>query len=747
MKKLISLITILTLLLTALVACKKSDGGENGGDTPSTDDGAFVIPEGLSGNDVIKLLLASQRLDSQLLKNEGDIFENGVEVMQTLASRAKANLRGATYISKTHEAERGGKVEIDGNTFTWSGFAENCNSYDYFENITQNIVSSAEQGAKLIDNTKKYVRIVDKWVSIGEEKYYLHVDKNSETIYSLISGQLNICRRHRNDSGENVYEIYISNENNETRMYYVPGERYELSQNFGTENDSHYFVADNSKGFWETMVLGAFPDHYNLSFFVMKNDICYDALVIPETQSIHLLKTVSSDKQSDILFFMDSDGKDLITLHLGAFDGFDSVEINATPDKVASSWGPDNENAVVVYDTSESEPYAATTGLESATVNLTNGNKISADMTYAGGNVTVQRVLVTYGSQIYTSELELVVNGDSDEEIFTNLKAFLDETGLECKRDIDTILGGIRRAYFELDSLISYYRWNSNHITPDGLEASMVIEDGIFANFRAMYDAIKNAEVIDFSDKEAVDLNISFAQIVKIKTASAKFENMSITVEGIELTVNDTTLYVENEEYTVGFALVSTSDEKGGLIHPAFTNDTKIVYTGTDSFTAGSANAGVTLPELSPGSYTVVAYISTSDSVRASQYVPISFTEIDTKQIDLGDTMLVPSQNEKGEIVLTYVENIDVSISLASPEDLDYASLRDILAEEAYKYGVASDVPVEKQNADSEGFSALTGDETVVESGVYRLAYSVQNGDVTLNGYIYAEYLAPETKQ
>ena len=58
-------------------------------------------------------------------------------------------------------------------------------------------------------------------------------------------------------------------------------------------------------------------------------------------------------------------------------------------------------------------------------------------MTYASGNVTVQRVLVGYGSQIYTSELELIVHGDSDEEIFANLKAFLDETGLECKRDIE----------------------------------------------------------------------------------------------------------------------------------------------------------------------------------------------------------------------------------------------------------------------------------------------------------------------
>ncbi len=747
MKKLISLLIILTLLLTALVGCKK-DGGENGGDTPNTDDGTFVIPEGLSGNDVIKLLLASQRLNSQLLKTEGDIFENGAEVMQTLASRARANLSSATYISTTHEAARGGKVEIDGDTFTWSGFVENCNSYDYFENITQNIVSSAERGAELIDNTKKYVRIVDKWVAIGEEKYYLHVDENSETIYMLRGDQLDICKRYKNESGKNVYELYTSYNSSETRMYYIPGERYEFTdQPKNDETGSTYFVADSSKGFWETLVIGEAPAHYNVSCFVMKNDICYDVLYDHVNGSILSLKTMSSDRKSDILFFMDNTDRDLISLHLGAFKGFDSVEITAAPDKVASSWDSDNE-ASVVYNSGPEEPYAATTGLESATVNLTNGNKIIADAAYANGNVKVQRVLVGYGSSVYTSELELIVLGESDEEIFANLKAFLDETGLKCRRDIDTILGGIRRAYVEFDSFIEYYKWNGNSVsTEESIRAATYVEDGKLANFAAMYDAVKNAEVIDFSDKDVVELNISFSPITVESYGSANFDTTTVRVSGLQLTVTDTTLYVENQAYIVTLALLKISGEGDNIIHLTTENPTEITYTETDSFTVGTLAATAYIPTLTAGEYTLVAYVATSDKIRASQYIPVVFTEINTEQTDLGNATLIPSKNDKNELILSFIENIDINVEFSSEAALDYAQLKELIATEAYKYGVASDTPIEKYDAETDSFSALAGDEAITESGLYRLAYSVQNGDVTLNGYIYAQYCAPEIEQ
>ena len=35
----------------------------------------------------------------------------------------------------------------------------------------------------------------------------------------------------------------------------------------------------------------------------------------------------------------------------------------------------------------------------------------------------------------------------------------------------------------------------------------------------------------------------------------------------------------------------------------------------------------------------------------------------------------------------------------------------------------------------------LTGSETEIPSGSYRLAYSVQNGDRSISGYVYVDYL------
>lgn len=327
MKKTISLALVLVIITSLLVGCK--------GDT---------LPKMISGSDTAKLLLANERLNAQLLKTEGDIFEDGVEVMNNLAKIANYNLNLAyagnvspsvtklSSIKKTStvlEGNYSGKVEINGDTFIWSRFEENNNSYDYFKNLTGNIVSTAEVGAELIDNVKKNVRVIEKWVDVGGIHYYLSVDENSETLYErdTVNNMLNICKRYKNEDGKDVYELYRKQEQYEERMTYIPGQRYELStiNDYG-EHDEDYFVADNSKGYWETYVVGAFPDHYNVSYFIMKNDICYDATYDPQSESISLLKIMSADKATDILNFNDAEGLSFVDLKFSGFDGIKSVE-------------------------------------------------------------------------------------------------------------------------------------------------------------------------------------------------------------------------------------------------------------------------------------------------------------------------------------------------------------------------------------------------------------------------------------
>ena len=166
MKKIIGLALVVTLLMTALVGCGTPSGGVGGGGVAS-----------ISGLDAVKLLLAEERLNEQLLKNEGDIFENGAQVMTELANKARENL-GVTMLkgetatpgftmtsaqqsdyptvvplggvesassdvdllgSLGEEKQNIGTMEVVGDTVVWKDFGEVSNSYEYFLNLTNNI--------------------------------------------------------------------------------------------------------------------------------------------------------------------------------------------------------------------------------------------------------------------------------------------------------------------------------------------------------------------------------------------------------------------------------------------------------------------------------------------------------------------------------------------------------------------------------------------------------------------------------
>lgn len=742
MKRILALIMILTVSLSALVGCKKDTEGAEA--PPISDDGSFKIPEYLSGTDVIKLLLASKRLDSTLLKTEGDIFENGSEVMQTLGERALSNLPSKA-LAETSEAPRGGKLEVDGDRFVWSDLKENCNSYDYFENITQNIVNTAENGANLIDDTKKHVRIIDKWVAIGSSQYYLSVDEDSETIFYREDGIVRICKRHKNASGENVYEMYYSGSGYESRMLYIPGMRYEWSEidpsGFGT-----FFVADNSKGYWETLVIGEAPEHYNVSCFVMKKDICYDAIYSPEFEEISLLKTMSSDRSSDIFFFSGSGSYSFITLNLGAFDGISSIEITAPADKVASSFDNCTDTTTVIYST-DNEIYAATTGVESATLNLENGKKIEYGASYANGTVSAGGINVLYGSEIYTSQLEINVSGDSGEEKLANLSLFLEESGLVCRHDISTVLSGVSRAQTEVDSFIDYYRWNKQSIkTTEGISSAVSKEEEKIGALYETYTAIKDAEIIDFTDKETVELNIDFSSVTMTSAGSASLENMRAEILGLVLTVEDTTLFVENSSYTVNFALIKDGGSIADIVHIPTDSPTETVYTGSDTFTLGTAHASLDIPVLTEGKYTLVAYVATSDKIRASQYIPVIFEKINTETVHLSGSVLVVEKKEDSSALLSYLPDRNVTVELTLGEVLGYFELLEILKECAGTHGVISSDALEIYDAENDTFIPVSDSEAPLISGIYRIAYDVTDGENTFNGYAHAEYTAPNLK-
>ena len=752
MKKILSVLLVCSALTTALASCttrtdphSKIPAVTDSRETQGEAIGA--LPEGMSGTEAARLLLAEERLNAKLLRNEGNIFEDGVAVMNNLAKTAMENLNiprvgrkapSVTPLASTQNLSTelkgtgGGKVVIDGDTYTWSDFVENNNSYDYFENLTGNIVHNAEMGADLIDNVKKYVRIVDKWVAFDEStKYYLHVEENMEYLIERYTGGgfdlLKICKRSKNADGKDVYELYHGSADTqyEERMTYIPGERYELSmehQDAGTT----YFVADNAKGYWETYVLTVAPQHYNASYFIMKDDICYDGFYNPKDQWIPLLKVMSADKATDILNISGGPGSYSIDLKFSGFDGIVSVEAPASSVELA----PDGT-------------YAILPSGDGSRVHTASGKDILYGETYLDGKVSVDGIHAMYAAgDIYTGEMILHVKGMNHGELLASLKAFLNEFGLTCRRDINSVFEGIARAYSELDSIIEYYTWNGISVTTEEKIAQAIdVEKTRFDEMKALYTAVQHDEVLDYSNTEVIELNINFAPITALQNSGTALDGTAVTVENIALTITDTTLYVKDQPYKVMFALIAKNGS-GGLVHPTVTHDETVNYADEAEFTVTASDVRFELPTLAFGDYTIVAYIATDDGIRSSGYIPVGFNTVADTVVDIENTRITARREADGSGTVSYTELVDFTINLTSETKQDYQAFRQQIATEVFRYGTPDEGFVEMQSGET--YTPLTGTETEIADGTYRLGYSVQNGEAASAGYVYVVYTIKE---
>ena len=115
--RLSGLLLALAILLSVFAACANpSDSSVDPYDTEDRYDGTAdgekkpsgslitTIPEGLTGTDVAKLLLADQRLSTHLVNTEDDIFENGAETYLQLADMTRESIRTRTKISSSASA-------------------------------------------------------------------------------------------------------------------------------------------------------------------------------------------------------------------------------------------------------------------------------------------------------------------------------------------------------------------------------------------------------------------------------------------------------------------------------------------------------------------------------------------------------------------------------------------------------------------------------------------------------------------
>ncbi len=747
MKKIIALFVILTLALSVLASC---------GDRVVT-----TLPEGMSGKDAASLILANERLNSQLLKNSNNIFEDGSETLMDLAEKVRVSLASNTVImdeesgkadlaGTTYKTVDGSYVNINGNRYRWGGFTEYSNSYEYFKNLTTNITNSAEMGATLIDDVKKYVRVVDMWVDVHGVEYYLHVEENSELLFSRRDEFVEICRRTKTEDGSNLYEIARVGENGGTmRMVYCEGKICEYSYIY--ESFNHNFLAVNNKGFWEVVDVGVIETHYNVSCMVIKNDICYDSFYAPEAPGqLGMMKIISSDRKTDIINFLSGEEHASISVKLQAFTGYKGIEVETTPDKVKPLESLDYESDLFRYTDTFDNPVYVITNQRAGKVLLDNGKTIAANDRFLDGKVVVHSVFLEhfgrepdettngrYGGG-YVPSFDIVVDGDSFEEQMANFEAFLSEVGLVCTRNIDYVKAGILRAYLELEQFVKYHEWNESPIyTEDDLARGWQNNLAKHEFYKELYNEIKDAEVIDFSNKDRIELAIKFAEIKAQKAASVVNDSLRVKINQLELTVEDTMLFVENESYVVSFALIGKDNT---LTHIDTEGQTGVKYDGAEVFTV-SGNAEFDIPILALGEYYLAAYISTADGIRTSAYTKLVFTAFTETEKSVGNTKVTLLKQDTNELTVKYGEIIDVNIALGGTAYTG-AEMTEALSKEIYKYGFVSKGAALEVLSGS-AYVEVTELESKLASGSYRLKYSVANGSEVKEGYVIASYTAP----
>ena len=739
MKKLASLFLILITITMLFVGCNSTSN------------------QSLDAATAVRLLLASERLDAALLKNDGDIFEQGVEIMQTLSTKTtqsviklgqqnkdllpaqrllpRAGINSSDIISlaanKVYDGgKNGGVVTTDGEKYYFSDYVEVSNSYSSFYSTANGIVTMAEDAAKMIDNIKKNVRVVDKWVRISSnEEYYLHVGENEEILYERIDERLSVCRRYKNEEGLNVYEYYMQSEKFYHRMLYIPGMHFErIMGTLGQEYSSDYMIADNTKGYWESYWVGPHPTHYNVSYMVMKDDICYDSFYNPKTGETNFLKIISADKNTDLFNYQGGEKEDYVSIavQFSGHDGVKHVEVGASSVSMEDMGGEIGKIPFI------------TGGDESQRLVMENGKVIKVGDTFVSGKAEIRALRVSFFYPTYTGEIEVFIRGNSIDEKLSIYKQFLEEAGFICRRNIDTVLPGVQRAFVELKEINKHHTWNGySQATEEGIGEAIKVEDAYTLTFGDLLKAVQDAPVIDFMDKEAVALNSHFAPVTVSGLNNVTQYNMSITIESITLSVSDTLLFIENEPYTVNFALSGTS----GLVHIASIGDIQTTaYTNGNSFSVTVNDISLELPQLLDGSYTLVAYIATADGIRSSGYTAVKFDSVeDSQSITLKRSNMNVAQNSNGDLILSYELITDIYVSLSGDLSMSYSDLYNMMAAEVCDYGIPSGANIEYLN-DENTYIAMEGNETVIASGKYRLAYDIENGEKVVNGYIYAEY-------
>jgi hypothetical protein len=129
------------------------------------------------------------------------------------------------------------------------------------------------------------------------------------------------------------------------------------------------------------------------------------------------------------------------------------------------------------------------------------------------------------------------------------------------------------------------------------------------------------------------------------------------------------------------------------------------------------------LPVPAAGTYELVTYIADEEGIRVSRPQPITFENVEASEVSVHNHTAQISKTDENLLGVTSLVNNNVVLKIQEPQaQYSYSALYQMLSAEAFNYGVLGNEKIEVLSSNNT-WVALTGNETLLNSGTYRLAF------------------------
>ena len=687
--------------------------------------------EKIVGSDAAKLLLVEERLDSKSLKDSKinlSFLSNSININRKSSSKVpsiKAKRVGDVGVKRA-DNETGVEAKKQGNKIVWTNFEEYSNAISYFDSFVNNIERQSKNAGRLIDETKNKIDSNNVWVKSLLYDLLLQVDANKDVVMRRDNQSYEIVTRSTNEQGVDVFDIFNGDEGSQygRRVRKIGDYRYEYSYISDDGAFEHFFIADKSRGYW---VVQSPVNGHQFSMTIIKDDKCYDFTTDVGSNEIGMIKIITSDTKCDIGSFH----YDTFSFYPGAFKNIESLSIDVDESEILSLDSYDTsgyEGYKVLFYTEDKE--YTTIGDTSVDVNLTNGKTLKVNDEFVNGKVKFAISSVDGNADGMLPRIAFEVEGKTNEEKIANLEKFVEETGLEFVRSNEEIFSSIRAACQDAKASLNSISWNGINIdNTDSYADAIEIEKNKLPAFSSMYKEVKDNTVLSRNQQGSLDRRTKFPYVIS-SSFNGDYKNNTVNLNNVSLTVDDFTLFENNKEYNIQFALAQYSEEEKGyfaLLPLEVENSKYVTYTGQDKFTVSLNNLSFVLPVPSIGDYELVAYVSDKDGIRVTRPQPVKFNSVESNEISVHNYTATVNKTDEGYLGVHSELNDNVVLEIENPKDsYSYSELHRLLSTEAYNYGIPSSEDIEVMDSSSNWVKVNTSSNNLT-SGTYRLAFTNQN--------------------